>query len=291
MTKEVPKQLLKLIFTVHHFYIETKFTSGQSGPLWHPPNLGLTEVNYMILSEYARRFVPGRKIVLLSTTCHRKSLYFTSSVLAISLLSVTSKLCVSRLNMLSIDPAWVPLHACTSFLCSKSIEPVCLPLGWSWIWGLGRVSFCPYGLLIRLHSWTSQQSCRSSEAGRNFIFTWNRVSFLLFLFPFLSVFASHLPRVWVRLKRSVGDCGDNLVAAKGRVRWICRGNPFPLAPHPFPVLSFWRKSSGIKPCFKPLSYRPTRPTFIRRHYFEGNSRLKNLHRFQKPLHNERREAK
>jgi len=44
------------------------------------------------------------------------------------------KLCVSRLNMLSIDPAWVPLHTCTSFLCSKSIEPVCLPLGWSWIW-------------------------------------------------------------------------------------------------------------------------------------------------------------
>ena len=129
MTKEVPRQLLKLIFTVRRFYIETKFASGQSGPLLHPPNLGLMEVNYMILSEYARWFVPVRKIVSLSRTCHRTSLYFPSSGLWISLLSVTSKLCVSRLNMLSIDPASVPLHTCTSFLCSKSIEPVCLPLG------------------------------------------------------------------------------------------------------------------------------------------------------------------
>jgi len=141
MTKEVPRQLLKLIFTVRRFYIETKFASGQSGPLLHPPNLGLMEVNYMILSEYARWFVPVRKIVSLSRTCHRTSLYFPSSGLWISLLSVTSKLCVSRLNMLSIDPASVPLHTCTSFLCSKSIEPVCLPLGWSWIWGWGGFPF------------------------------------------------------------------------------------------------------------------------------------------------------
>lgn len=141
MTKGFPKRLLKLIFTVRRFYVKTKFAYGQSGPLVPPPNLGLTEVYYMTLSGYVRQFVPGRKIVSLSRTCHQTSLYFTSSGVSISLLSVTSKLCVSRLNMLSIDPAWVPLHSCTSFLCSKSIDPVCLPLGGSWIWFGGGFPF------------------------------------------------------------------------------------------------------------------------------------------------------
>lgn len=232
MIKEFPKELLKLIFTVRPLSVETKFASGHNMSYLSPLNLRLTKVNYMILSEYARRFVPGRKIVSLSRTCHRTSFYFTSYVMSMSLLSVTSQLCVSRPNMLSIDPAWFPLHTCTSFLCSKSIEPVCLPLGWSWLW-VGE------GFLLSIwltHSssflnLTTKLSIFGSRVELYFYLESCLVSTLsLFKSPFLSVFSSHLPRVWVRLKGSVGDCGDNLVAAKGPVRWICRGNPSSFPP-------------------------------------------------------------
>lgn len=52
---------------------------------------------------------------------------------------------------------------------------VCLPLGWIVVMVGGKSCFAPYGLLIRLHSLTLQQSCRSSKAEPNFIFTWNRL--------------------------------------------------------------------------------------------------------------------
>jgi hypothetical protein len=59
------------------------------------------------------------------------------------------------------------------------------------------------------------------------------------------------------------------------------GNP---SPRLFPYSVRLGESSGIKPCSKPLSYRPpTRPTFIQRWYFEGNPEIKNLlHCFQNP---------
>jgi hypothetical protein len=172
--------------------------------------------------------------------------------------------------MLQIDPSWFPPYTCTSFPCSKSMDPVCLPLGWSWLWVGGGDGFLYSMWLTHSSSFlnlTTKTSIFGSRVELYFYLESRPFSTLsLFKSPFLSVFASHLPRVWVRVKRSVGVLGDNLVAAKSRVRWICREKPPPPchSPPPFPVLFFWRTSSGIKPCPKQLSYRPNRPTFIQR---------------------------
>lgn len=112
------------------------------------------------------------------------------------------------------------------FPCRLDILPVCICL--STVWALvlspvrahmpnqqnlhvyfsaeSRVS-CPglYGLLIRLHSLTSEQSCRSSKAEANFIFTRNCVSFYSFYSTSLS-FNVRLPSS-TGLSSVVEKCG------------------------------------------------------------------------------------
>jgi len=111
------------------------------------------------------------KIVSLSRTCHRTSLYFTSS-------SVVDIFAFCHFEALCLEAQYVIHRSCLSPTTQMHIYPflkiyrACLFATWLIVdVGLGRFSFCPYGLLIRLHSLTSQQSCRSSEAGWNFIFT------------------------------------------------------------------------------------------------------------------------
>jgi hypothetical protein len=58
------------------------------------------------------------------------------------------------------------------------------------------------------------------------------------------------------------------------------GETHPFLPTLFLFYPFGGKAEVLNLVFKPLSYRPIRPTFIQRWYFGGNPRLKTLTVFQ-----------